>query len=241
MFLGEYLLLWRSGEGSDRSIVLGRICGVPAGGGIAKDAVIDLLEYEHRPQEDVDGLFGEFTPRKNPDYRETQRGSVQFMRLRDVGRERILVYNVQTFGSANSLRIAVASLLALTDAAPNHHEMPNVMPDSHRLSEAEASSRNAPGASSSNNVVRRQRLANDRPVVQNGATIEVHWTEDPVGWFRGRVTSSRRENDTWVSRVLYDRCETWSNQHHACHYLDPADPDAVEWRPANDDSSDDSN
>lgn len=54
------------------------------------------------------------------------------------------------------------------------------------------------------------------------------------------MTSSRRENDTWVSRVLYDRCETWSHQHHAWHYLDPADPDAVEWKAALDDSSDDS-
>lgn len=240
VFLGEYLLVWSSPEGNrDRSIVLGRVCGVPAGGAITKNAVVDLLLYEHTPQDGVEGLFGSFSPKKNPDFSDNQRGSSQFMRLRDVGRDRIIVYSVVTFGPATSLQVAVESLDALTIAVGEAaHRMPENLPDSHRddLPRARVSQSSAR---------RRAQPSNDRPpAVPNGKRIAVNWTEEPIGWFKGTVTSSRRDDDMkWVSRVLYDRCEQWRS-HAAWHILDREDENAVEWRlleaSDNDDSDSDS-
>lgn len=226
VFLGEYLLVWSSSEGNrDRSIVLGRVCGVPAGGAFAKNAIVDLLLYEHTPQDGVDGLFGSFSPQRNPDFSENQRGSSQFVRLRDVGRDRIIVYSVVTFGQGTSLRVAVESLDALTIAVGEAaHQMPLSLPESHRDGLPRAR------VSQSNNR-RRAEQTNDRPAaVPNGTRIAVNWTEEPVGWFKGTVTSSRRdENGKWVTRVLYDRCEQWPS-HAAWHILDREDVNAVEWR-----------
>lgn len=230
IYLAEYLLLWVSDSvgGRERRLVLGRVCGVPAGGGTSPTALVDVVEYTHDPQDGYMGFFGVFHARKNPQYDNKTKGSLAFIRRRDVGRDSIVLYNVQTFGSHQNLRIAVRSLRALSNLLPDQQKMPDVLPQTHQDDGDDVVRANSRNCSGSSSTVRRN--TDDRkPVVENGAIIEVCWTEDPVGWFRGKVTSSRREGAQWVTRVVYQRCREWPS-HAAWHYLDPNDDDAVEWR-----------
>lgn len=222
IYLAEYLLLWVHTSADQRQLVLGRVCGVPAGGAISSSDMVDVVAYTHTPQPDVDGFFGTFEATKNPEYDPKLRGSVMFVRHRDVTRNRIVIYNVQMFGPQHRLRIAVESLRELSNVLPQEQPMPMDLPQSHvaHNSQAQHESRN-----------RRACVdAEDDKPVENGRRIEVHWTEDPVGWFTGTVTSSRRDHaQQWVSRVLYDRCDEWPS-HAEWHYLDATHQDAVQWR-----------
>ena len=62
--------------------------------------------------------------------------------------------------------------------------------------------------------------------------VSIYWTEQPVGWYTGAVTSNRRAEDArWETRVLYD-----ADKYVAWHFLDGGE-DSVRWRLC--DSSDD--
>ena len=70
----------------------------------------------------------------------------------------------------------------------------------------------------------------DRPAVKAKTRIAVYWTESPVGWYMGMVTSSRRTSGgRWESRVTYD------DKHVRWHFLD-GEEGSVRWREC--DSSD---
>lgn len=128
------------------------------------------------------------------------------------------------------MHIALESLRALTAAIPDEFPLPDRFPRSHlqgTQSAAAPAPAQAPAAASSA-LASAASSRNNRPPVKNGQRIAVYWTEDPVGWFNGRVTSSRREDDTWVSRVLYDSCDAWG-EHAQWHYLDNSHEDCVEW------------
>lgn len=231
IYLAEYVFFWSSQLERERKPILGRVCGVPPGGGIAPNAVVDIVEYRHSPQDGYDGFFGVFAALKNPDYNAATKGSLAFVRHRDVGRARIIQYNVQTVGSQKELRVCTQSLRVLSNLLPELHTMPDQLPATHQRERNSGRDRDAGdnegGGESAGGGNRPRR--NDKPVVDNGTIIEVYWTEDPVGWFRGRVTSSRREDDTWVTRVEYARCEHWP-AHATWHVFDPNHEDAVEWR-----------
>lgn len=237
IFLGEYLFLWIRRGVQQGSVVLGRVCGIPAGGALKQQDCVDVLEYEHTPQPGYNGFFGVFEARKNTGYDGTKKGSCVFIRHRDVPRSDILCSNVKVFVVEKALRVQLSSLRTLSCAVPATFPMPDTPPRSH----SDGCSAGAPsrqpqrtGSTSSS------RQPSNKPVVSNGSRISVRWTEDPVGWFAGSVTSSRREDNTWVSRVLYDSCYQWA-QHGQWHYLDPAHADAVEWKHVSNSDAHDSN
>ena len=63
--------------------------------------------------------------------------------------------------------------------------------------------------------------------------VAIYWTEAPVGWYTGVVTSSRRAaNERWQSRVVYD------DKHVRWHFLDDG-PDSAKWRACDSSDEDD--
>ena len=60
------------------------------------DIKVTTTEYEHKPQPGVQGFFGTFTPKANPDYdpRDRRKGPM-YLRHQDVDRSQIKVYDVQ--------------------------------------------------------------------------------------------------------------------------------------------------
>lgn len=233
LYLADYIFFWSSKLASDRKLTLGRVCGVPSGGAVAPNALVDVVEYTHTEQQGYHGFFGVFAALKNPDYNPRTRGSLAFVRHRDLGRDRIIQYNVQTFSSQKELRVTAKSLRSLANFLPELQVMPEVLPRTHvqqddgNNEDDEHDDADGSGTARANYRPRRNRGA----VVENGTVIEVYWTEDPIGWFKGKVTSSRRgDDDLFVTRVEYERCEQFPAVHSAWHYLDPAHDEAVEWR-----------
>lgn len=204
MFQSDYLIVCIKGN-----VMLARVCCAPSGGAMQENDVVDLLEYQQTPHPDgVGGLFGTFMAKKNSEHDPRNKASRAYVRHRDVNRSSVLVYNVSTFGSAQAIQISTCSLRLLACVRPEAFAMPDELPESH--SELESGARG--GAAS------RQRRA---PVVEVGTRIAVHWTEEPEGWFKGRVTSNRRDDhDAVVSRVLYDSVDGW-REHAKWHHLDP--------------------
>lgn len=214
MFMSDYLFVR-----IETSVKLARVCGAPAGGAMSQNDVIDILEYEHTPQPGVTGFFGSFKPRRNPDHDPRNKGSLAYVRHKDFKRDGVLVVNVRTFGPAQAIQVTEASLRLLATVCPDVAALPQTIPDSH---------------ANDSNAATRQSVAppvrNNGPMVRNGARIAVHWTEDPVGWFEGTVTSSRKDDDgAYVTRVMYDKTNEW-DAHAQWHYLDPTREDGVEWR-----------
>lgn len=133
------------------------------------NAVVDLVEYEHTPAEGYeDGLFGVFKARRNPDYDHAKKGSLQFVKHRDVPRERIIVYNVEVFGPASELRISITSLNALSHDVPGDvYCMPTVIPDTHAQPSQSRTCAGGSGSDAANNHSGRRRSTPiDRPIVQ---------------------------------------------------------------------------
>lgn len=93
--------------------------------------VIDITEYEHLPQAGVQGFFGTFKARLNPQHNSGTRGSLAYIRHRDVSRQDLVVLNVQTFGRANELRVTLASLHDLQRALPDMYTIPQQAPPTH--------------------------------------------------------------------------------------------------------------
>lgn len=226
IFLSDFIFFRVQGKGAQ----LGRVAHAPYGGAIRPSDTVDVTEHDHTPQQGIRGFFGTFKPMKNPHFDKQARGSLQFVRHRDVGRADVIVFNVQTFGTGESIRVSLSSLRELHHAFPNDHPIPSQIPASHQNHDEEERSRcnrvsatRQPGGSSAE--------PSRPPVVKAGDSIEVYWTDDPIGWFAGVVTSSRKENGAWSSRVQYQTCAQWRS-HHAWHRLDPLDDDHVTWRVA---------
>jgi len=219
MFLGDYLFFLPKDSNEVR---LGRIQSAPYGGASLPTDEVAVVEYS---QTNVTGnavsrFFGSFAPRKNEAYDKTVKGSLAFIRHHDIGRGRILVYNVQTFCLGKDLYVDLESLRSLARVRPGDCAIPQHIPSTHtHQHNVQLAAR--PRAPRANTAV--------SPPVANGTRIEIFWTEDPAGWFAGIVTSSRRDNDTWVTRVLYDASDRW-RQHAAWHHLDNDDDDHVLWR-----------
>lgn len=215
VFQADYLFFSVRGNG----VRLGRVAKAPYGGALSESDLLDVTEYEHTPQPGCSGFFGTFKPLHNSDYDSNTRGALAYVRHRDVKRADIIVYNVQVSGKATELRVALESLRQLQSAMPDSHSLPTSIPRSH-----------TPSAAQDQSQVRHQGAGGrGMPVVANGTRIEVYWEEDPVGWFVGTVTSSRREDDTWVTRVKYDSCPEFPS-HAEWHILDPTHEDHVTWR-----------
>lgn len=226
IFLSDFIFFRVQGKG----VQLGRVAHAPYGGAMRPSDTVDVTEHEHTPQQGVQGFFGTFKPKKNPHFNQQARGSLQFVRHRDVARADVVVFNVQTFGTGESIRVSSSSLRELHDALPHDHPIPSRLPASHQSHEQEERSRR--------NQVPATRQPDGSsvepirpPVVKAGDSIEVYWTDEPIGWFGGVVTSSRKENGAWCSRVQYHSCAQWRS-HHAWHRLDPLDEDHVTWRVA---------
>ena len=98
------------------------------------DIKVTTTEYEHTPQPGVQGFFGTFTPKANPDYdpRDRRKGPM-FLRHQDVDRSQIKVYDVQTIkfkrGNKVMLRVNLCSLRVLTTVS--EFTLPAVLPNSH--------------------------------------------------------------------------------------------------------------
>lgn len=146
------------------------------------------------------------------------------MRHRDVKREDVVIYNVRMTGrKVEELQVSLASLRELAQAMPDSHELQQRLPPTHTTqTQQKKRSRNNPSTQS--------QPASVSPLAAPGDRIEVYWEEDPRGWFSGKVTSSRREDGEWVSRIEYDACEQWPRSHSAWHILDPRHDDHVTWR-----------
>lgn len=217
IFQADYLFVNVCGKG----VRLGRVTRAPYGGSLDTKDVVDVTEYEHTPQPGVAGFFGTFKPLHNAEYDAHTRGSLAYVRHRDVKREDVVVFNVQVFGrAASDLRVSLESLRELQRAMPDIHSVPQSIPSTHKAAQSQ------PQSSSQS---RGDAGLNGRPAVANGARIEVYWEEDPEGWFSGVATSSRREDGTWVTRVKYDPCPEFPS-HAEWHILDTNHEDHVTWR-----------
>lgn len=221
IFLGDYLFFTLKDTNEVR---LGRVTSAPHGGASRSTDVVDVVEYSQVPSllshTTSTGFFGKFAPMKNPTYDRTLRGSLAFIRHSDVERDRILVYNVQTFGTSKELHIQLESIRSLARARPSDCAIPQRIPTTHTNRQPEQPAAQHPHG---------PRPATASPPVANGTRIEIFWTEDPAGWFAGIVTSSRRDGDTWVTRVMYDSSERWRS-HAVWHHLNADDDDHVQWR-----------
>lgn len=227
IFLSDFIFFKVHGKGAQ----LGRVVRAPFGGALQPSDTVDVTELEHTPQHGTAGFFGTFKALKNEHYNKNMRGSLQYVRHRDMSRQNVLVFNVQTFGTSDCVRVCLSSLRELQQISADH-PIPARIPATHQQDQQHREER-------SNRIrIPRPELAtpsavppvNCPAVVKPGDRIQVYWTEDPVGWFEGVVTSSRRENGVWVSRVQYNTCEQWQQSHHAWHRLDPSVDDHVTWR-----------
>lgn len=235
IFLSDYLFFQLQGKG----VQLGRVTRAPFGGAVLSSDTVDVTEYEHSPQDGIAGFFGTFKPRKNEHYNKQVRGSLQFIRHRDVTRSHVLVFNVQMFRTGESVRVCLKSLRELETASPLQHKLPPRLPVTHAKQRDENQQRphqqNEQRRSANPRCIASANPdTNDAPLVKKHDRIQVYWTDEPVGWFSGVVTSSRKDGNVWVSRILYDSCDLWPNQHHAWHCLDPLADEHVTWRFASD-------
>jgi hypothetical protein len=229
VFYSEYVL-FSPRHVDATSVLLGRVVGAPYGGAAKEDDVLDLVEYLHDPNPNAVGLFGTFSAHENEHYNPATKGSLKYIRHREIKRKDLILTNLEMWlDDERGLRIAESSLSELAQTHADRFPLPAQLP-----------------APFYRNQVRRTReTRTDRdepqsaPVVSAKTRICVRWEEDPVGWFPGLVTSSRRADvegggSRWQTRVQYDNCDGWRN-YSAWHFLDG--PDAVEWRLC--DSSDD--
>lgn len=217
----------------DKGVQLGRVCHAPFGGALKLSDCIDVTEYEHTPQPDLIGFFGTFKPLQNPHYSIHVRNSLQYTRHRDVPRKDVIVFNVQTFGTASQKRVHLASLKELAAAMPNEFPLPRSIPSSHEHLVEEAAEEDeeadaVPRARRSSRSAARVEHQAD-PLAKPGDRIEIYWTEDPIGWFEAVVTQNKLDDGVWVTKVKYDSCDEW-RAHHAWHCLDQSYPDHVTWR-----------
>ena len=111
-------------------VALGRVQGAPFGGAEEEADLVELAEYEHTPDDHTAGLFGTFIPMPNENYQKGKKGSVAFIRHRDVTRAHILVYNVQMWGPTKAQRITLAALRALS-IARRDHPLPDIIPSDY--------------------------------------------------------------------------------------------------------------
>lgn len=221
MFLSDFIFFNVEGKG----VHLGRVAHAPFGGAVQASDTVDVTEHQHMPQQGVSGFFGTFKPMENVHFNKQVRGSLRFVRHRDVPRKDVVVFNVQMFGSGDSLRVCLTSLRELARASPADQTIPQRIPATHKEEDRQRIVIPRPP-----NPANARAQPNRPPVVQRSDRIEVYWTEDPVGWFAGVVTSSKKEDGVWVSRVQYNTCAQWQHSHHAWHRLDPLDEDHVSWR-----------
>lgn len=223
IFLSDYLFFTVRGKG----VKLGRVSATPPGGALKASDVVDIVEYAHQPQQGVSGFFGTFKPLENTDYNPKLKGSTKMVKHRDVNREDIVICNVCMTGrSAEDLRVSLKSLRQLADAMPDAHSLPKKLPSTHSAQRDEPQQRPARELLAAGPLVAHI----GRPLANPGDRIEVYWEEDPQGWFSGKVTSSRREDDKWITRIEYEACEEWGRTHSAWHVLDPSHDDHVTWR-----------
>lgn len=223
MFISDFLFFNVQGRG----VQLGRVCNAPYGGAQQASDTVDVTEHEHMPQQGFSGFFGTFKPLENVHFNQNIRGSLKFVRHRDVPRKDVVVFNVQTFGSGRELRVCLSSLRELHQCSPRDQTIPPRLPATHEHQE-----RNRIRIPRPVGPIVAPAVPLRAPVVRPGDRIEVYWTEDPQGWFTGVVTSSRKEDGVWVTRVQYQTCAQWRQSHHAWHRLDPLDNDHVTWRVA---------
>lgn len=232
IFLSDFIFFRVHG----RDVQLGRVVHAPFGGALQPSDTIDVTEYEHTAQQGTVGFFGTFKPLRNNRYDKNARGSLQFIRHRDVPRKDVLVFHVQTVGKGESgVQVCLSSLRELQQVSPDH-PLPARLPASHhqpRHPEHYNNRIRIPRPPEQSSLM-STRPANRPPLAKPGDRIQVYWTEDPVGWFGGVVTSSRIEDGVWVTRVQYNTCEQWRRSHHAWHRLDPLVEDHVTWRFARD-------
>lgn len=230
MFLSDYIFFNVQGKG----VQLGRVCHAPFGGALHTSDTVDVTEYQHVPQNGFAGFLGTFNPLRNEHFNQQVRGSLQFVRHRDVPRRDVVVFNVQMFKTGDAVRVCLSSLRELERASPVNHKLPSQLPATHAKQRASDRAHDDPQRRQN---ARRSAAADenesDAPLAKKNDRIEVHWTADPVGWFAGTVTSNRKQNGVWVSRVLYDSCASWPRQHHVWHCLHPAADEPVTWRFAN--------
>lgn len=98
-------------------------------------------EYVHTPQAGVDGFWGTFEKKANPQYdaKDPRKGPM-FVRHRDVSRDAIQLYAVETFerrerhpdgNETSRLRVTAESLRRLSAARPDVCPMPQALPATH--------------------------------------------------------------------------------------------------------------
>ena len=244
VFLSEYVFFETKADGRD--IALGIVSKAPPGGSVSMEDVLDVTEYVHTAISGYSGFFGTFSAKENPSWDKNVPGSLKYVKHRDLPRRRIKVFNVRVWKDTDgALRAHIHSLRALATAAPacslSRIPDPYLRAPEHHHGEADTR-RGATGGEASGvreGDAREGRdgacegrggaAGDDRPAVKPKTRVSVYWTEAPIGWYTGIVTSSRRaENGRWESRVAYD------DKHVAWHFLDGED--SVKWREC--DSSD---
>lgn len=224
LFLSDHIFFNVPGKG----VQLGRIAHAPYGGALRESDTVDVTEYEHRPQAGVSGFFGTFLPLKNVNFNKETKGSLRFVRHRDVNRKNIVVFNVKMLGIGDTARVALSSLRELERAMPQIHTLPRQIPASHKRDVEHPQNRVQRLQIDSTAPV--NQILPSAPLAKAGDRIEVYWTDDPVGWFPGVVTSNRKEDGVFVTRVRYITCAQFPRSHSAWHRLDPSSEDHVKWR-----------
>lgn len=154
-------------------------------------------------------------------------GSLKFVKHRDVTRAQVKVFNGQVWkDESGNLRAHINSLRALAAADPSctlHNNIPDAYlharehhHDERRPTVGAATARAAGAGPARAGGAGPARAGGVAPVA-NRTRICVYWTQDPVEWYTGTVTSRRRapdDSERWQSRVQYD------DKHVAWHFLD---------------------
>ena len=261
IFLSEYVF-FRPRAAVD-VIALGIVCKAAAGGALADDDVIDVTEYAHSGLEGYDGFFGAFRAKENPTWDTNVPGSLKFIKHRDVLRAQVKVFNVQVWkDGGRALRAHLGSLRGLA-AVERSYQLARIpqsyleAPEHHHTEGArgKGAARGAPAGGPAVGKGGGGRVGGGRAGAEGGggaaagggggtaaaggvpvaarSRVAIYWTEAPVGWYTGVVTSSRRAaNERWQSRVVYD------DKHVRWHFLDDG-PDSVKWRACDSSDEDD--
>ena len=109
-FQSDYILVQLPGS----ALALHQVCnGALLERATAKDQCFTTVEYVHNPQPGVSGFFGTFEKKLNPTFNAMDpKSGTKFVRHSGITRERIVVYNVQTWLDASQkpkvLRVAPA-------------------------------------------------------------------------------------------------------------------------------------
>ena len=133
VFQGDYLLVQMPGV----ALALHQVNnGVMLHASQERDLQFTTVEYFHTPQDGIQGFWGTFEKKPNPNYDpKNVKSGTKFVRHDNITRDMIVLHDVQTWMDTSvdpkRLRVQQRSLEVLSRSHPNDFAMPSPVPPSH--------------------------------------------------------------------------------------------------------------